>query len=1184
MQATFLLGPAGSGKTHGCLGEIRAELLKSPEGLPLVLLAPKQATFLLERQLLDSPRRGESLADASGSTSHQGPLLGYTRLQILSFERLAGFVLAELSKSPPRLLEEEGRVMVLRALLAQKQSELKIFRASARLPGFARQLSLVLRELQRHQHSSERLFALGDEITSPPHLGDKLRDLALLLRAYLDWLKGHQLQDANCLLDLATEVLRAQSRKPDESVDSNQAPAVKALDHRQLSGDDSALRTLHSTVHFAGLWVDGFAEMTPQELDFLAALAPLCERATLAFCLERRPAGDESWLSPWTILVQTFNRCYERLNALPDCDVTVKTLERKPGRGRFADNEVLAHIERCWAQPERFESGSDVPAAEDRPDACATVATTLRVAVCPNPEGEAVLAAQEILRHARGGGRFRDCAVLLRTLEGRHDVFRRVFRRYEIPFFLDRREPVAHHPLAELTRYAVRLAAFGWEHDDWFGALKTGLVSSDEVAVDRLENEALARGWKGGVWLQPLRTPGDADLEASINRWLEDTLPPFRRWLDTLQDCGMRPTGPQLAASLRSLWCALGVEQKLEAWSSGVDLPALLSLSVHATVFDQMTALLDNVELAFPNQPLALAEWLQILEAGLANLTVGVIPPALDQVLVGTLDRSRNPELQLTILPGWNEGVFPAKPAPSPLLSETERNALIARDLRLGANQRQQLGHERYYAYVASTRARKRLVITCAARDSADAPLNPSLFIGHLQRLFPGLEPETVPAHIDWREAEHSSELVAPLLAGLAPGPFAAPPNAIPASALKALESLPGFDAPLQKQRRWVESRPVSDLAASLAERLYGAELLTSVSAGERKEFEADPRARGDFQHKILEQFHRELERAGRPWRDLSVDEARELTGRIGERLLPAYRDGLFLADPARRFTARVLIAGAQKLIETLIAWMPQYRFDPSFVEVTFGLEQEGLPPWRIELTRGHALKLRGRIDRIDLCRPAGLNQALAVVVDYKSRPRNLDALKLHFGLELQLPSYLAALQHLKDGGRKLGIPALLPAGVFYVSLKPKRGSGRTRAEARAITGQAIRAGFQHSGRFNAGWLEYFDNRGEPKGDQFKYAIKKDGSFDKRGNDALEAGDFQQFLGEVEGHLRRIGNAIYDGDVSVAPFRKGSETACRWCEFRAICRFDPWVQPYRTLRPVQAPAEASERAVRDKDA
>src|SRR6266404_6592363 len=184
MQATFILGPAGSGKTHRCLAEIRAELLASAVGPPLVLLAPKQATFQLERQLLDNALWPDS-----------PPLHGYTRLQILSFERLARFVLSEFSPALPRLLDEEGRVMVLRALLAQKQKELKIFRATARLPGFAQQLSLLLRELQRHQHSPERLFALATQIQSPPQLADKLQDLALLLRAYHDWLKEHQLQD-----------------------------------------------------------------------------------------------------------------------------------------------------------------------------------------------------------------------------------------------------------------------------------------------------------------------------------------------------------------------------------------------------------------------------------------------------------------------------------------------------------------------------------------------------------------------------------------------------------------------------------------------------------------------------------------------------------------------------------------------------------------------------------------------------------------------------------------------------------------------------------------------------------------------------------------------------------------------------------------------------------------------------
>jgi hypothetical protein len=39
VQARFLLGPAGSGKTFRCLAEIRAALKKNPEGTPLIFLA-----------------------------------------------------------------------------------------------------------------------------------------------------------------------------------------------------------------------------------------------------------------------------------------------------------------------------------------------------------------------------------------------------------------------------------------------------------------------------------------------------------------------------------------------------------------------------------------------------------------------------------------------------------------------------------------------------------------------------------------------------------------------------------------------------------------------------------------------------------------------------------------------------------------------------------------------------------------------------------------------------------------------------------------------------------------------------------------------------------------------------------------------------------------------------------------
>ena len=192
MQARFLLGPAGSGKTFRCLAEVRAALAKNPEGSPLIFLAPKQATFQLERQLL------------AGDSLH-----GYTRLQIFSFERLAQFALDRLGLTPPKFLSDDGRVMVLRALLMRHADELQLFRQSARRPGFAQELGGLLNELQQHQFTPAKLRALAQREDLHRELRAKLHDLALLSEKYADWLRDHELQDGNHLLDFAIDGLRS---------------------------------------------------------------------------------------------------------------------------------------------------------------------------------------------------------------------------------------------------------------------------------------------------------------------------------------------------------------------------------------------------------------------------------------------------------------------------------------------------------------------------------------------------------------------------------------------------------------------------------------------------------------------------------------------------------------------------------------------------------------------------------------------------------------------------------------------------------------------------------------------------------------------------------------------------------------------------------------------------------------
>ncbi|MBI3874656.1 MAG: PD-(D/E)XK nuclease family protein [Verrucomicrobia bacterium] len=1173
MDVTFLLGPAGSGKTHRCLADVRAALRAEPDGPPILFLAPKQATFQIERQLL---------AD--------GALAGWTRLHILSFERLAQWILDALDFPQPEWLDEEGRLMVLRAILAQRHGELKIFHATARLPGFARQLSLLLRELQRHQLTPARLLAFRANCSST--LAVKLDDLAALLRAYNDWLAARNLRDADSLPDLATAALR---------------------------------EAASASFRIPQLWLDGFAEMTPQELDLLAALAPFCDRATLAFCLEAEPREDPSWLSPWSIVGRTFLRCREHFAAQRNSEIHVEVLPRRAETSRFTNAPALVHLEEHWNHPARCISTDDERAAQfllTRPSATLSPSDGERAGVrgnpsgstlpldespirafqCADPEAEAVLAAREILRHVQGGGRFRDCAVLVRSLDAHHVPLRRVFTRYDIPFFLDRRESAAHHPLAELTRAALRVVAFNWRHDDWFAALKTGLAGASDDAVDRLENLALARGLQGDQWLTPIQIDADESQTNFSEECRQKLTPPFLHLRSAL---GEKPTGLQLAAAIRTFWNELKIADTLEEWTRVVVDSALRTphSALHSTVWRQLQTWLENIERAFADAASArtLREWLPILEAGLGGLTVGVVPPALDQVLVGAVDRSRNPDLELAIVLGLNEGVFPAPPAASPLLTEPERDELDTLDRRLAFSPRPRHGHERYLGYIACTRPRCRLVLTCAQRDVNGGELNPSPLLAHIQRLFPSLNIEAAP-DANWPDALHPCEVMAPLISGAQAARLRAEhadasvglESGTPATteirvggppALQSLRDLACFREPLAKaaQLRALGSETLSSAAV---EKLFGRNLDTSVSAledyaecpfrflaarglkaQEREEFTVDASRTGTFMHEAMKEFHQRTKVLGKKWSDWQPAEAAKEIERIGTALLVGFSHKLFEQSAAARFTGRVQIEQLQRLVAVLVAWARQNKFEPREVEVSFGMGEKQLLPWELALAGGHALRLHGRVDRVDVCRDATTGDAWAIVLDYKSSARALDALRVANGLELQLLAYLGALAALGDPEPLFGAKKLHPAGVFYVPLRGVRlGGSGSRSEVLANRDAAQREAYQHTGRFDAEAIPWLDTRGEEKGEQFKFKFNKDETLSKSGNDALASGEFKKLLNSVQAKLVEFGDAIFAGQFPVAPYRKGSETACDWCKFKPVCRFDPWTQPYRALK------------------
>ncbi|HEY6226642.1 MAG TPA: PD-(D/E)XK nuclease family protein [Verrucomicrobiae bacterium] len=1094
MIPLLLAGPAGSGKTYRCLAEIADHLRASPVGAPLILVAPRQATYQLERQIL----------------SFDG-VNGFTRLSILSFQRLAQFVFDATGTVPPKLLNEEGRIMALRAILGRRRESLRVYKASAQREGLAQELSTLWREVCEHRSGPGALRAAANNLDKNPRLRAKLADFADIFEDYQAWLKKHNLRDADELLDLAADA------------------------------------TLKGPLpEIAGLWLDGFAQMTPQERRLLNALLPKCNEATLALCLPQRPLPPDDELSMWSTVARTYCQVRAELQTIFNAPPREETLPRRQTNGRFDESAALAHLEERWSNPRAFEAD------------CKQV----RIIKCANSEAEAIFTAREILKFVRTGGRFREAAVLVRSMEDAHEPLRRVFHRYGIPFFLDRREAVAHHPLAELTRGALRTIAFGYKHYDLFGALKSGLIGIVEDEIDWFENMSLARGWNGDDWHHKLPC-GPKATHADIERVEEIRKGALQSIFRLDRQLGDAPSGTEFSESLREFWATLKVEEQLDAWASDIE------GSLHSTVWTQMSEWLDSLQLAFGDERMSLARWLEIVEAGLAALTVGLIPPSLDQVLIGAVDRSRNPDLRAVFLVGVNEGLFPKISKEPLLLNDTERDALDEAGVHLGTTTLWNLGAEQFYGYVACTRARSSLTVTYSEAGTDGEPLNPSIFISHLKRLFPTLEEEAF-ARVNPFEAEAAHELNTLIFA-------AARRNALSPFENELLK-WPTLSSTWNRARAGITTE-LPRLTAAQVTALYGDRLRTSVSkleqfaacpfrfyvasglhAEERLLFELDHREQGSFQHEVLAKFHARVQAMDKRWRDISGAEGRRLIAEIGGELKSQFQEGLANSNAANRFRAEAKLAALQDFIEAYLELMRGCEFDPKHVELGFGGDGP-LPGWEVQVDEGRSVELMGRIDRVDVWIDEEAKCCYALVYDYKSSDKKLHRVLVQNAIQQQLPAYLAALQN--AGGTREFPLEVRAAGAFYVNLRVRVSSAKSRSDALDPEKNNANFDLKQAGVFDWGLIDKLDV--QRSGQLFDYK-EKDGEPKSAVNlKGLAPDEFAALLGETGVRLRNLGRRIFDGEIGMAPYQFNRERACGNCFYAGICRIDPWTHVFREL-------------------
>lgn len=1177
MSLTFIIGRSGSGKSTYLLDSIREELKRSPEGPPIILLVPEQGTFQMEHALVKT----------------EG-LYGLLRAQVLSFRRLAYRVMQETGGTALTPINEEGKKMLLYKILQRRKSDLPLFSSAAEQFGFIEKLNKLFDEMKRYRIQAsdidEHLSFLGQG-AGQPLLSAKLQDIGSVLHEFESELANHYLDGEDVLMRLAEHV-------PESSY-----------------------------VKEAEIWIDSFHGFTPQELSVLASLLLHAKDVKLALTLDRPYEQGETphELNVFHPTATTYCKIREMAETL---SVPMKdTIHLHAGKGqefpRTKEAPELAHLERHFERPipwkgtsgattleqDTYANDSTVATkkAEEKPfhDPAVTNRKAIGLHAAVNRRTEVEACAADMLHKVRtGDARWRDMAVMVRNIGDYAELIKTVFQDAKIPYFMDQKRGVLHHPFAEMTRSLFDILLGYWRADAVIRFIKTGFILPSDGSItrldfDRLENYVLATGIEGSRWTNGKPWPAVPSLSLEIEdgeavpqegaksapEWIEhlrklivDPIVSFEKKLSKAK------TVQGKCQALYEFWMELEVPDRLETMSKD----ALFNGDVersreHRQMWGAMIDILDQMVEMVGEEEMSAERFFGMLETGLESVKMALVPPALDQVLIASMDRTRSDQLKHLYVLGVNDGVIPARPIEDGILTEHERDVLQDIGMELAPGIRRKLLDERFLIYTALTAPSHSLWVSYALADEEGKALLASEVIRMLRRLFPEMEEHLILAEPNefMNEIEQLS--------------YVTHPEA-------ALRYLIGQLREWRRGRaiqplwwevyRWFQGQPkwhdrlrtltsslvyynqVEPLNIKTSRMLYGKKLRTSVSRMER--FVACPFSHfashglklkerqvyrleapdiGQLFHAALTRFAMDLKAGGKEWSMLTAEECRAEADRIVDELAPRLQGEILLSTKRYQHISRKLKRIVERAVVVLGEHSKRGEFEPLALEMDFGPDKP-LPPLTFTLENGCTMEIIGRIDRVDC---ADSEQGILLrVIDYKSSQTDLKLHEVYYGLSLQMLTYLDVL--LSNAEEWLG-QDVLPAGTLYFHvhnplLASSNGLTKEQADEQMLKKFKLK-GLVLADREVVSKMDAPLEKGHS--DILPVAVKQDGSFYSNASVATTE-QWDVLRHNVRDVIQRIGTRITDGDVHIEPYRMGTSKACTFCSYKPVCQFDELIE------------------------
>ncbi len=666
MSLQFVCGPSGSGKSSYIQNRIIEESIKDP-ARKYLLIVPDQFTMQTQVRMI---------------TLH--PDHAFSNIEVLSFSRFSHRILEEVGGEDIPVLDDTGKNLIIRHVAYDVKDKLAYMSERIDRYGFISEIKSAISEFMQYGLKPDDVGALSAQTKDHKLLSLKLKDLETIYRAFMDYKSDHFLTREETLEIVSSRIERSR------------------------------------LVRDADIWFDGFTGFTPIQERVITEMFVYARKVTFTFTM---PSGEDIYSSrseedmfylPYSSIVR-LKKLSEQVNVYEDDPICLMNTE---GRSK---EKMLSHLEaHIFRYPSPAYSGTD--------------AETVRIYKAANISEEIrdTFARIRTLITAKGY-RYRDIAIVAGDLSVYADDLMSIASELDIPIYMDYSRSIMGTDFVEAIISAYDVIRSDYTCESVIRHMRTGFGPLDMDETDELENFLLRRGIRGrnsynGTWTVNPVSDGDETPEAANARL--ETFNRINRIREKVVDhfLSLHNTKVSFTRSLYDFIEVAGMYEKLEVISDRIGSSSIaMDQNAYLKIYSKIMELLDQIEALCGSEIEELDDFIGILEAGLTELKVGVIPQQRDQIQVGDMTRTRLGFVKALFLLGANDCNIPGRSSGGGIISDLDREILSGLEgVMLSPTPRAQMFTQRLYLYMNMTKPSERLYVSYVLTDPSGKSMQPS--------------------------------------------------------------------------------------------------------------------------------------------------------------------------------------------------------------------------------------------------------------------------------------------------------------------------------------------------------------------------------------------------------------------------------------------------------------------------